>query len=114
MGARSRAIQAALHLPTRRAKIANFVEQLLAEDVKPEDAAERMGLNLVDFKRLSSDETLFADVATQSLRLLAHYDLTSKCAVIANGRVLDLMARQCQMDAEDLDVLAAIEMTKNI
>lgn len=112
MGARSRAIQAALHLPTRRAKIANFVEQLLAEDVKPEDAAERMGLNLVDFKRLYSDETLFADVATQSLRLLAHYDLTSKCAVIANGRVLDLMARQCQMDAEDLDVLAAIEMTK--
>ena len=41
-----------------------------------------------------------------------HHDLKSKCSIVAGRRVLDLMDRDCKIDAGDVGVLAAVEMSK--
>jgi len=112
MGTRARAIQAALHVPTRKAKVVNFIEDFLTSnaDASAEEAAERSGLHVGDFRRLMSDEQLEHSVLEQSKRFVSHHKLESRCAVVANGRVLNLETRQCSMDADELGVLVEAEL----
>ena len=107
--ARSRAVQAALMLPSRRAKIPSFLTEVFkGESVK--DVLDISGLNTADFTRIMEDNEAFAKVMAEHRSILSHHGLKTKCAVIANGRVIDLTSRQCEMDAEDFATLATIEM----
>lgn len=109
-GERARAVQAALLLPSRRAKILLFLSEICGKGVDADDAATSVGLNAADFKRLMDDDDGANEISQAHARLVAHYGIKSKCTVIANGRVLDLTFRQCEMDADDFAVLAAVEM----
>ena len=111
LSTRSIAIQAALQLPTNREKIASFIESLLENSQKSvSDAVEEVGLNADDLNELIKDENALSEVRAQHQRIVAHHGLKTKCAVIANGRVLDLLSRQCVMDSDDLAVLTSSEM----
>ena len=113
LGERARAIQAALHVPTRRTKIAKFLEELLSSrEASAEEIAERVGLNADDFNRVSNDEKLMVDVVQHSKRFLSYHRMSSHCAIVANGRVLDLTERKCTIDVTDIDALVEVEMAQ--
>ena len=115
MGKRSRAVQAALRATKHREKILPFIRELLDVEsfgADPEDVATRVGLFTSEFSRSMADDELASVVSRQSRRFARHYDLKSKCSIVAGGRVLDLMNRDCKIDAGDVGVLAAVEMSK--
>jgi len=115
MGKRARAVQAALRATKHREKVVPFIRELLdgaSVDVDPEDVATRVGLSTSEFSRSMADDELASVVSLQSRRFARHHDLKSKCAIVAGGRVLDLVHRKCDVDAGDVGVLVAVEMSK--